>query len=98
MRNGILVGGNWIIDLVKIIDVFPGEEKLANILEEYSSNGGSAYNVIKDLARLNVEFPLSAVGLVGEDDRGRRIVEECTGLGVNTDQLRVTSKAATSYT
>ncbi len=98
MRNGILVGGNWIIDLVKIIDVFPGEEKLANILAEYSSNGGSAYNVIKDLAKLNVDFPLSAIGLVGEDERGRKIIEECTTLGVNTDQLRVTCKAATSYT
>jgi sugar/nucleoside kinase (ribokinase family) len=98
MRNGILVGGNWIIDLVKIIDVFPGEEKLANILEEYSSNGGSAYNVIKDLARLHVDFSLSAVGLVGEDERGRKILDDCTRLGVNRDQLRITDKAATSYT
>lgn len=98
MRNGILVGGNWIIDLVKIIDVFPGEEKLANILAEYSSNGGSAYNVIKNLARLRVDFPLSAIGLVGDDERGRKIINECTDLGVNTDQLRVTCKSATSYT
>lgn len=98
MRNGILVGGNWIIDLVKIIDVFPGEEKLANILAEYSSNGGSAYNVIKDLSKLNAEFPLNAIGLVGNDERGRKIIDECNKLGVKTDQLRVTSKAATSYT
>ena len=30
-RRGILAGGNWIIDQVKIIDVYPGHEQLANI-------------------------------------------------------------------
>ncbi|MBT6852465.1 MAG: carbohydrate kinase family protein, partial [Opitutae bacterium] len=30
-RSGILAGGNWIIDQVKIIDVYPKHEQLANI-------------------------------------------------------------------
>ena len=30
-RRGMLAGGNWIIDQVKIIDVYPKHENLANI-------------------------------------------------------------------
>lgn len=52
MREGILVGGNWIIDQVKVIDVYPEEEKLVNIFTQSSCNGGSAYNVITGLEKL----------------------------------------------
>src|SRR4051812_34367536 len=30
-RNGILAGGNWIIDHVKIIDTWPAQDALANM-------------------------------------------------------------------
>lgn len=98
MRNGIMVGGNWIIDQVKVIDVFPEEEKLVNILDEYSSNGGSAYNVLKDLAKLEVDFPLEGVGLVGDDERGAGIIQECTDMGIDTSQIQKKEGAFTSYT
>jgi sugar/nucleoside kinase (ribokinase family) len=98
MKNGILVGGNWIVDYVKLVDVFPEEEKLVNILSESNCNGGSAYNVIMDLWKLQANFPLSGVGLVGDDDRGNQIISHCQGLGINTTQIRQTGKAHTSYT
>src|SRR6187402_103034 len=98
MKNGILVGGNWIVDYVKLIDVFPEEEKLVNILSESSCNGGSAYNVIMDLWKLQANFPLSGVGLVGDDDRGNQIISHCQSLGINTTQICQTNKAHTSYT
>lgn len=97
MRNGILVGGNWIIDQVKVIDVFPEEEKLVSILVEYSSNGGSAYNLLKGLVKLGADFPLSGLGLVGNDERGSKIIEECLALGIDVTQLRQVD-APTSYT
>lgn len=98
MRKGILVGGNWIIDQVKVIDIFPEEEKLVNILEEYNSNGGSAYNVLKGLAKLKADFPLHALGLVGDDERGAGIIEECSTLGIDTTQIHKKSGTFTSYT
>jgi hypothetical protein len=66
-RNGVLAGGNWIVDRPKIIDAYPGQDTLANILQETSGNGGSPYNLLVDLARLQAPFPLEAVGLVGEE-------------------------------
>lgn len=98
MRKGILVGGNWIIDQVKIIDAFPEEENLVTIFSESQSNGGSAYNILKDLVKLGVDFPLSGVGLVGDDERGDYIIKECKELGIDTGQLRKILSAYTSYT
>ncbi len=98
MRNGILVGGNWIIDQVKIIDAFPEEETLVTIYSEFISNGGSAYNILKGLVKLKADFPLSGLGLVGDDERGDYIINECSELGIDTQQIRKTLSAYTSYT
>ena len=51
-RSGILAGGNWIIDQVKIIDVYPKHEQLANIYGQSQGTGGSPYNVLLDLAKM----------------------------------------------
>ena len=97
-RRGILAGGNWIIDYVKIIDAWPVQDALASILRQSASNGGAPYNVLKDLARLGAPFPLEAVGLVGDDENGRTILADCQAHRIDTRQLRTTSVAATSYT
>lgn len=98
-RQGILCAGNWIIDKVKIIDKFPAtQETLVNIISESMSNGGSPYNVLKDLVKLQVGFPLYGLGLVGDDENGKYIFDDCTKNGINTDLLHKTSKAPTSYT
>ena len=72
-RNGVLAGGNWILDYLKIVDVYPQEDTLANILDEAICNGGSPYNLLVDLAKLGANFPLEAIGLLGDDDAGEMI-------------------------
>lgn len=98
MRNGVLIGGNWIIDRVKIIDSFPTEESLSNILVEYKSNGGSAYNILKDLSRMQAPISLEAVGLLGDDELAEEVFDECRQLSIGTSQLKKTQLANTSYT
>ncbi|HEV2149085.1 MAG TPA: carbohydrate kinase family protein [Longimicrobiaceae bacterium] len=97
-RSGILAGGNWIVDRVKIIDRYPQQDGLAHILEQSSGNGGSPYNLLKDLSRLGAPFPLAGFGRVGEDEDGSSILEDCRANGIDTAQLRRTAQAATSYT
>lgn len=97
-RSGILAGGNWIVDQVKIIDAYPHPEHLANILSESLGTGGAPYNVLVDLAKLAVDFPLYAAGLVGDDSLGKRIFEDCKTYKINTRYLHKTDKAPTSYT
>ena len=38
-RSGLLAAGNWIIDQVKIIDVYPQPEQLANIRGQAQGTG-----------------------------------------------------------
>jgi sugar/nucleoside kinase (ribokinase family) len=97
-RSGLLAAGNWIVDQVKIIDVYPQRDQLANIRGQSQGTGGSPYNLSVDLARLQVPFSLSAAGLVGHDDLGRIILDDCRRHGIDTRHLRTTPLATTSYT
>lgn len=97
-RSGILAAGNFIIDHVKIIDVFPHQDGLANILSESFSNGGSPYNVLVDLALLKAPFSLAAAGLIGEDAFGQRIIRDCRERGIDTQLLNQTPEKSTSFT
>jgi sugar/nucleoside kinase (ribokinase family) len=97
-RSGILAGGNFIIDHVKIIDAWPAENMLANIRSESSANGGGPYNILKDLSKLGATFPLEAAGLVGTDPDGDWIRNDCAAHHINTSQLHQTPDAHTSYT
>jgi len=97
-RRGLLAGGNWIIDQVKLIDVYPQREQLANILSQSQGTGGAPYNVLINLAKLGASFPLSGAGLVGKDGLGQYIQDDCRKHGIQARHLRTTSEAPTSFT
>src|SRR5262245_16260127 len=97
-RRGLLAAGNWIVDQVKLIDVYPQREQLANIREQSQGTGGAPYNVLIDLAKLGADFSLSGAGLVGKDVLGQSILDDCKKHKIDTRFLRATSSAPTSYT
>jgi sugar/nucleoside kinase (ribokinase family) len=97
-RIGLLCGGNWIIDQVKLIDVYPQPEQLGNIRDQSQGTGGAPYNVLKDLAKSGVPFPLHGAGLVGRDALGEQIVQDCRAHHIDVRHLAMTPKASTSYT
>lgn len=97
-RPGILAGGNWIIDQVKLIDVYPQREQLANILSQSQGTGGAPYNVLVNLAKLGAGFPLHGAGLVGKDQLGQFILDDCKRHKIDGRHLRATADAPTSFT
>ena len=97
-RSGMLAGGNWIIDQVKIIDVYPKHEQLANIFDQSQGTGGSPYNVLLDLAKMGAGFALEGAGLVGQDSLGEYILEDCRKHGIDTKFVAVSPGTSTSYT
>ncbi|NNC88992.1 MAG: carbohydrate kinase family protein [Akkermansiaceae bacterium] len=97
-RKGVLAAGSWIVDHVKMIDVYPGENALALISAESPGNGGGAYNMVKDLALMGAGFPLYGAGLVGDDADGHRILEDCSAHGIDATRLTTSDRAMTSYT
>lgn len=97
-RRGLLAGGNWLVDHVKVIDAYPPPEQLASILSRSLGTGGAAYNVLITLARCGAPFPLYGAGLVGRDTAGRHIFEDCRRHRISTRWLGITTQAPTSYT
>lgn len=76
MRKGIVGAGNWIIDKVKIIDRWPGEGNLCNIIAEEYASGGGPCNVLFDLAAMDSSLPLYAAGRIGNDAEGDFLLSE----------------------
>jgi sugar/nucleoside kinase (ribokinase family) len=97
-RSGILAAGNWIVDNIKVIDVWPSQDALAIIQEETHANGGSPFNVLIDLAKLGATFPLQGAGIVGSDAAGNWILEACRQNHIDVGSLHRTDAAPTSYT
>ena len=98
-RSGVLAGGNWIIDQVKLIDVYPQREQLANIRGQVAyGTGGAPYNVLIDLAKAGAHFPLFAAGLVGKDAFGEQILADCKKHKIDAKFLKASASADTSYT
>ncbi|MDB6071510.1 MAG: carbohydrate kinase family protein [Verrucomicrobiales bacterium] len=97
-RHGLLAAGNFIVDHVKLIDAWPAEEMLATIHSEQTSNGGGAYNLLIDLAKLGAPFPLEAAGLLGTDPAADWILEDCRQHNIDIRQLRPRQGLSTSYT
>lgn len=96
-RSGITAAGNYIVDRVKIVDRYPEQDTLANILSESVGNGGGAFNVLVDLSRLGFGHPLRAMGFVGADADGDWIRRTCSAHQIDTASL-LSCDAPTSYT
>jgi sugar/nucleoside kinase (ribokinase family) len=97
-RSGILAAGNWIVDHVKVIDLWPSQDALAIIQSETDGNGGSPFNVLIDLARLGAEFSLQGAGMLGTDAAGDWILDVCRQHGIDISSMHRTDAAPTSYT
>jgi len=97
-RSGVLCAGCVVVDAAKVVDVWPTPERLAFIDSVTLSTGGPGLNLAVDLARLGAGFGLELAGVVGDDDHGRFVLDECAALGIGTGGVRVTSSAATSFT
>jgi len=97
-RVGITAAGNWIVDRVKRVDCLPGRGMLANIKDQMFSPGGAPANVLHDLARLKVPFPLAGLGVVGNDADGCYLRDIFAGLGVDIQGIQVSDSAPTSFT
>ena len=98
IREGVLTAGNLIVDHVKVIDRWPAQGMLSNVLEEIRSTGGGPSNVAIDLAKLRVNLPIFVAGLVGDDSDGDFVVERLRSNAINVDSVSTTDEAATSFT
>ncbi|MDR0584718.1 MAG: carbohydrate kinase family protein [Treponema sp.] len=96
--KGIGVAGNMIVDILYPVRGLPAPGELTSILDGISrSSGGALCNVIADLASLDPELPLSALGRVGTDGEGDFILERM-GKYPNINLSQVKREGITSFT
>ena len=86
-RNGILIAGTLVVDHIKIIDAWPGQDGLSTIRQESIACGGSPPNVLGVLSCLGAGMPLQAAGLVGNDADGDTLLKSFDE--ANIDRTRV---------
>ena len=97
MRKGIVVAGNILTDNVKIVEVYPKKGMLATIKSETLAVGGCVPNVAIDLKRIDNALPVSAYGRVGNDYKGKYVLEKMQEEGVLTTNVKISKKFPTSY-
>jgi len=98
MRKGIHAAGTFLIDKIKIIDSYPEEGMLVNIQSELIGTGGGPFNVLVNFAKFEVDIPLFATAVIGDDDNGKRIMNNLQKYGINTTGVAVHPSARSSYT
>jgi sugar/nucleoside kinase (ribokinase family) len=98
MKQGIAVAGNLIVDYIKTVDSYPKEGNLSSILSLDKSVGGAPANVGIDLSKMDSNIPLKVIGVVGDDEDGKYIVNLLKQNGMDTSQIQRDTTIATSFT
>ncbi len=95
--RGIVIAGNILVDIINMIDRYPSKNMLSTILELQKAVGGAVPNTIIDLAVIDPELHLSAVGKIGSDEQGRFIISELKKYGIDTGRVVISQSSPTSY-
>jgi len=90
MGKGICIAGNMIVDIIYPIEGFPNRGQLVHIHDGISrAVGGAVCNCIVDLAKLDPEMPLYALGAIGDDGEGDLIMKTIgEHANINTDNVK----------
>ena len=97
-RRGFITGGSWCVDRNKLIEFWPDEDSICEILSEERRNGGSGSNLAIDMKKLDPKMPVETIAIVGDDDDGRFLQAEADRYGIDRRQMTVSKAAPTHYT
>ncbi len=96
-RRGVLTAGSWVIDINKTLPYWPAEDTMNTIIELDRQGGGSGCNMAVDLKRLDRDFPVETMGILGDDDDGRFLIAQCDALGIGRERLRLMPGETTAF-
>jgi sugar/nucleoside kinase (ribokinase family) len=96
-RSGILCGVAWCIDSNISIATWPPEETVAIVVSEDHQGGCPGHNMSTALVKLGAPFPVSAIGLIGDDAHGKKLHRICDEHGIDRSLLEMRNGLATSY-
>ena len=98
MEKGVTFIGTMLIDHVKVVDSYPSQGNLCNILEVSHCAGGLAANTPICLKVLSPELSVAVMGMVGNDDNGSYLIEKISSYGIDVNGIKTHSSLPTSFT
>ncbi len=96
-RRGFLTGGTWCADHNKLVERWPAEDMVVEIIEQGIDGGGSACNFAVDIRRLDPDMPVETSGLIGDDGYGRVLRDVVARYGIGGAGLRVAPGGTTNF-
>ena len=98
MKKGIAVAGNMLVDTIYPVEAYPKLGELTTIQDNIKkSTGGAVCNVIVDLAKLDEKLPLTALGVIGQDEAGE-FIEQQLSQYKNIYLKQIVHEGTTSFT
>lgn len=97
-KKGLTIAGNFLVDIVKNIDIYPKPGMLVNLKEISYAVGGCVPNVAIDLAKIDRSVPIKVIGKVGKDENGRYILSQLQKHGIDVDRVCFSETTPTSFT
>jgi sugar/nucleoside kinase (ribokinase family) len=97
-RSGILTAGSWCVDNNKSLLVWPSEDTMSTITALDRQGGGSGSNMAFDLKRLDSDFFVETMGIVGDDSDGQFLIKKCDEAGIKRDRLAIIKGGMTAFT
>ena len=97
MREGLCFAGSMIVDQLKFVQRYPNPGTLTTIMDIQHSLGGLVCNCAIDIAKLDPLVPVTALGIVGDDNAGDFILSEFAK-HPSIDASGVRREGSTSFT
>ncbi|MBQ9070251.1 MAG: helix-turn-helix domain-containing protein [Clostridia bacterium] len=97
-RCGITVAGCLVEDRIKLINSYPKMNMQSKIYAVSHAVGGNVPNVSIDLAKIDRNLKVNAMGRVGNDLNGRYLLDELRKNGVDVNGVIVSETAGTAFT
>lgn len=98
MHKTIIMAGNMLIDIIYEIDRYPQKGMLSSILQTAYCVGGAVSNTGIDLKRLDQSLSIQAIGKIGDDEYGRRLLQIYQQNGLDCSNIMVDATTDTSFT
>ena len=81
-----------------MIERWPAEDMVVEILDQSVAGGGSACNFAVDIRRLDPAMPVGTIGVIGDDAFGKVLERTIDENGIERYGVVITDAAATNFT
>ncbi len=95
--RGITIAGNIVTDILNVIDKAPRRSNVSNIVSVNKFVGGCVPNTAINLAKIDSELFISAIGKVGYDENGKFVVSQMKKNGIDVSGVLFSEEDTTSF-